>query len=729
MKTDTLLVEVRTEELPPPAVRVLAEKFPHELLNRLREGGLTESQTPRNGMFATPRRFAALIDGVQERAKDRKVARRGPQVKDGLDSAGKPSPALQGFMRAVGVTDVTELARETEKGREYFVWCGEKPGAALADALAQMVADSMRAISDFPSMTWGAHDYAFVRPVRGLVMMLGNKVIPGEVMGAKSANKTRGHPVLTANAVKIDNAANYESALEENNVIVDYHKRADALDKILRVAKDMADVVYLGGITRIDKIPSNELKEEVVAMCEKPQAYICAVGKEFWDLPPDCVASCLIKHQRCFPLYVEHKEEGRNILRLSNFVFIADNTPGGAKKISGGATAVVHARLRDLAFYWQTDKKLTETEAREKLDGIVYHRKLGNQTERAKRIAVIAASVGKIMKLDEEERDALKRAAEICKLDLPTMMVGEYPELAGKMAAYYFCCEERKLGLIVERHSDDEFEPYEMESWQLPAIALFLADKLEKIVGMFLVGEKPAGRKDPHGLRRAALQMTKVLAPERLGFPGSLSDESAKITQKISLKALLVAARGAFPADLGAQNFDINEVHEFISKRVSLSDMNAEISNAVYALRPDYLDEIPKRCKALQKFLRRKQAVALIAANKRINNILRKSAPELLTVNASELPPVKEELLEKGAEEALHECVVGLKKKNKQLMARGNYHDVLSNLADADTPIDKFFNKVMVNDKNAELRANRLVLLAHLRAQLNSVADLARLSG
>ena len=723
MKTDTLLVEVRTEELPPPAVRVLAEKFPHELLNRLREGGFTESQTPRNGMFATPRRFAALIDGVQERAKDRKVARRGPQVKDGLDSAGKPSPALQGFMRAVGVTDVTELARENEKGREYFVWRGNKPGAALADALAQMVTDSMCAIPDLPSMHWDANDYAFVRPVRGLVMMLGGDVIPGKVMGVESGRITRGHPALAVNAVTIDNAANYESALKDNSVIVNYRKRTATLDGILENAMDKTGAEFLGGITEMEQILSDKLKEEVVAMCESPQGYTCAVGGEFWDLPDDYVAICLIKHQRCFPLYMEHMEKDSKKLLLSKFVFIADNAPKDTTKITVGATAVVHARLQDLAFYLQTDKKLTEKEAREKLDSIVYHRKLGSQAERAMRIAVIADSVGKIMKLGAEESAVLKRAAEVCKLDLPTMTVGEYPELAGKMAAYHFCGEEPRVASIVKRHGDNDFEPYAIENWQLSAIALFLADKLEKIVGMFWAGEKPVGRRDPHGLRRAAAQMTKVLAPEDWGVSESLSDESAKVTQKLSLSALVAAARNAFPADLGAQDFDIDAVHEFISKRVSLSDMNAEISNAVYALRLDYLGEIPKRCKALQKFLRRTQAPVLVAANKRINNILRKS-------DAPENPPFAEGLLQEPAERALHGCIVNLENKRDALLDEGKYEELLTLLANkAADPVREFFDKVMVNAEDDKLRANRLALLIRLRAQLNSVADLARLSG
>ena len=722
MKTDTLLVEVRTEELPPPAVRVLAEKFPNELLNRLREGGFTESQTPRNGMFATPRRFAALIDGVQERAKDRKVTRRGPQVKDGLDGAGKHSPALQGFMRAVGVTDVTQLTRETEKGREYFVWRGNKPGAGLDDTLAQMVTDSMRAMPDLPSMNWDANDYAFVRPVRGLVMMHGDDVIPGEVMGAKSGNETRGHPVLSKQPVQFERAEDYADTLRKANVIVDYDERAGMLNEFLENARRKArNAAVLASVGREEKTLEKKLEEDVVAMCEQPSGHVCTVGEEFWHLPDYCVASCLIKHQRCFPLDVEHEEKGREI-RLSKFVFIADNTPEDPKKIIGGATAVVHARLQDLAFYLQTDDKLTEKEAREKLDDIVYHRKLGSQSARAERIAKIAEFIGdEIMKLNNEENKALKRAAAICKLDLPTMMVAEYPELAGRMAAYYFCeNEERGVAHIVMLH--DDFGHKFIPNWRPPDIALFLADKLEKIVGMFLAGEKPVGRKDPHGLRRAAAQMTKVLAPENWGLAVNLSGESANIIQKLSLNALLAVARNAFPADLGAQDFNIAEVHDFISKRVLLRDMNAKISNAVYDLRPDCLDEIPKRCKALKKFLWRTEASALVAANKRINNILRKS-------DALEDPPFDEKLLQESAEKALHQCVVGLEKKTQQLMAQGDYQSVLSMLAtDAADPVREFFDKVMVNTEDEKLSVNRLALLARLRAQLNKVANLEHLS-
>ena len=700
MKTDTLLVEVRTEELPPPAVRVLAEKFPHELLNRLRDGGFTESQTPRNGMFATPRRFAALIDGVQERAKDRKVARRGPQVKDGLDSAGKPSPALQGFMRAVGVSDVTELAREKEKGREYFVWRGEKPGAALADVLPQMVTDSMCAIPDLPSMNWDANDYAFVRPVRGLVIMLGNKVIPGEVMGAKSANKTRGHPVLSKQPVQFKRAEDYADTLQKANVIVDCDEREAELKKKLNAQKmqwrDDASV---------------ELMREVAVMCEKPSAYKGAIDDAFLNLPGFCVASCLSKNQKCFPLYRDNAGK-----RVGAFLFVSDNEPQNTNNIVTGVNAVARARLNDLSFYIKEDKQLTSEQARAKLEGIVYHRKLGSQSARAERIETIAAALGDKMDLGKEEVKSLKQAAKVCKLDLPTMMVSEYPQLAGQMAAFYFCEDKGEIAEIVRYHGDGYLDSGKSNA----AVALYLADKLEKIIGMFLIGEKPAGRKDPHGLRRAAAQIATVLA---------LPENNAKRIAEYSLVTLLYQAFSPFSGEFDAKEIDINgEVRNFIVNRIPLPGIDAAVKNAVDSRlsSSSCIAEIPKRCKALQKFLRRDEAPLLIAANKRVNNILRKAREDKDRPNVWTLDP---DSLQERAERNLRGCLIELQGKTQQLLERDDYQEMLSILATkAAAPVREFFDKIMVNDEDDKLRSNRLALLSDLQVELNKVANLEHLS-
>ena len=690
MKTSTLLVEVRTEELPPPAVRVLAEVFPNELLRRLREGGFTDGYAELlSDSLATPRRFAALMDGVYPHIERQPIKRRGPQVKDCFDSAGAPTPALQGFMRAVGISDVTELAREKEKWREYVVWHGTKPGVSLDSVLPQMVTDAMLAVPDLPSMHWGPKDYAFVRPVRGLVMMLNRRVVDGEVMGVKSSNTTLGHPILSKRPVRVNDADDYVRALREKKVTVDFNKREKELEEKLS-EKGM----------RLRDDADAELMREVAAMCEKPTVYKGEIDDEFLNLPAFCVASCLRKNQKCFPLYKDDAGES-----IGAFLFVADNEPKDPKNILSGINAVVRARLSDLSFYIKGDKQLTPEKARAKLDGIVYHHRLGSQSARAQRIETVSAALGEMMQLGKIERESLQAAAAFCKLDLPTMAVAEYPEFAGQMAAFYFC-EERndEIAEIVRYHGDGYLDSGASGA----AVALYLADKLEKIVGIFLAGEKPVGRRDPHGLRRAALQMATTLAVRKIKLP---------------LAALINTARDSFGGEIDAKDFDTNEVCEFVFRRALPDNYDTAVLNAVAALRPKFVYEIKPRCEALQEFLRRDEAPALIAANKRVNNILRKSdRPNVLTLYPG--------ALKEPAEKALYKCLVNLEKKTQRLLEKDDYQGMLSVLATkAADPVREFFDKVMVNTDDEMLRVNRLALLIDLQSQLNKVADLARLSG
>ncbi|MGI9337107.1 MAG: glycine--tRNA ligase subunit beta [Gammaproteobacteria bacterium] len=703
---DTLLVEVRTEELPPPAVSLLARRFPQALLKLLAGRGFVDINTPCSDTLATPRRFAALVGNVRGQTKSQNVKRRGPQLKDCYDNGGKPSAALQGFMRAVGETDVDKLGRENENGRDYIIWQGTKQGIVLGEVLAGMVSDSLGGIGELAAMRWNDKDYAFVRPVRGLIMMHGKNVISGEVMGAISADKTRGHPALANDDIVIANAGEYAETLREAKIIVDCREREREIHKDAFV---IGAIPYCGGVLK-----RNKLIAEAAEMCEYPLVYPCAIDKEFWQLPRECVASCLIAHQKSLPFLAQENNA------LCGFFFFADNAPENPEKIINGVNAVVRARLRDIAFYLQADKKLDEKTAQEKLGGIVYHHKLGSQKERAERIIKLAAAIGKILKLNNDDNAKLHRAAEVCKLDLPTMMVGEYPELAGKMAAIYFCDDDTEIKAIVKRHGNDDFAFYPgSDNMALPSIALFLADKLEKIAGMFIIGEKPAGRKDPHGLRRAAGQIAQILALSYIEIPAGIAAHIGKI----SITELIEVARGVF-AGYDKQNADGEEMREFIARRVSWSlDINAEtisteVINAVYALRPDYLAQIPRRCKALQNFLLNPQAAILIAANKRINNILRKSPP----ADASFSP----DLLREDAERALYECITRLEQQTGQLAKDGDYESALTLLAkDAAKPIGDFFDNCMVNAEDAKIRANRLALLARLRVLLNIVADLA----
>ena len=590
----------------------------------------------------------------------------------------------------------------------------------IGEVLAKMVEDAMRAIGDLPAMHWNAEGYAFVRPVRGLIMLLGKRIISGEVMGAKSGRITRGHPALANRNITITNAEQYEETLQAANVIADINKRESVITK-QATAADMVCFRF-GGKGGFDNDQKRQSFADAAAICEYPKVYRCATDKAFWQLPQECVASCLIKHQKCLPFCTHENDEadGKTKFTLSGFFFVADNAPKNPQNIIDGVNAVVRARLRDVAFYLQTDEKMNEQTAQEKLDGIVYHRKLGSQKGRAKRIAKLAAAIGGIVNLNADDNAKLQRAAEVCKLDLPTMMIGEYPELAGKIAALYFCRKDKMTAAVVERHGDNDFVFYENDNAALSSVALFLADKLEKIFGMFMIGEKPAGRRDPHGLRRAAGQITDILAPMKPDMPGEMPGDIVERINKISLTELLNITRDIFAEEFNKQNADIGEVREFIVRRISLPAINAEVINAVYALRPDPIAEIPRRCAALQNFLQHPQASVLIAANKRINNILRKSPPPPNAVFA-------DKLLHEDAEKALHKCIINLEEKTKQLIKSGDYENALTQLANAADPIGAFFDSCMVNAEDAAIRANRLALLNRLRTQLNIVADLALL--
>lgn len=724
---DTLLVEVRTEELPPHVVHPPAEqdvlhplagKFPYELAEYLKKEGFADGGCTYATTLVTPRRFAAVINGVRAQANPRPTKRRGPQWKDCFDEGGNPLGKLHDFMREVGETDKAKIKPESIKGKDYAVWHGTKPGVAIHDdkVLEKMVMDALNlASAHLPVMRWNAEKYAFIRPVRGLIMMHGKRVIEGKIMGVQSGNITRGHPALADRDITITNAAGYEDTLRRAYVIIDNDERVKTMNNDLQVSDDDGRLFsgFKGGTTS-NKEEWRAFADDNAALCEYPQVYRGTTDKAFWDFPPECVESCLIKHLKCLPFFAR---EG-NILKLTNFFFVADNAPENPDNIINGFNAVVRARLRDVDFYRNADGKMSKEEAREKLGGIVYHHKLGSQKERAARIAKLAEDIDKILKLNDNESAQLQRAAEVCKLDLPTMMVGEYPELAGLIASMHFCKVD--VADIVKRHGDNSFRFRDgCDDTALPSIALFLADKLEKIAGMFIIGEKPAGRKDPRGLRRAAGQIADMLAPPH---KSGMSKEVAEKMGEVSLAELINIAGDAFVGYDKHKGY-AEEMRDFIAKRVWLpGHIRTEVSNAINALRLDSLAQIPRRCEALQGFLRQPEAAVLIAANKRINNILRKSS---MSPNAEGL--VWSALLQEGAETALYECVNRLESETKQLIASGDYQGALEQLATAAAPIGEFFDKCMVNDKDDRVRENRLALLLRLQRQLNTVADLSML--
>lgn len=695
MNFKPLLVEVLCEELPPRQVWALARDFPDMLQAALAAAGFADQNTARarraDGdilLFATPRRFAALLFGVSTDSPETEFIRRGPAV-DACYEDGRPAAALVGFMRAVGVTCEQNLIRVCEKEREYIAHRGTRRGMPLADALAAIVERTLLSVDAPRLMRWGSNDFKFIRPVRNLLMLHGETpLVGGTLFGVAATQDTAGHPTLAARRFNIPTAAAYEETMEQQGAVVACaHKRKESI------------AAHLG-----EDAPA-ALLDEVAAMCEQPSVYAGEFDEAFLQLPSFCTEECLSKHQRAFPVY----RDGRLTTR---YFFVADNRPPAPAPMQVGFNAVVRARLRDVEFYIGEDRKLSAEDALAKLNAVTYHHKLGNQRKRVARLCAIAADIGARLELSAAACARLDEAATLCKCDLPTLMVGEYPTLAGLMAAEYFC-QDNETGALVRCHDGRDWQRQTAEmSDKMPAFALLLATQLEKLVGMFGVGEKPSGSKDPHGLRTAAARAAAVLR---------------ETGRRLPLDDLLGAAAAAFD-DLPA--FDRDALWDFIGERTrqSLQTAGRETSalNAVLATRQIYIIDIEEKSAALSEFMQLPEAANLIEANKRSGNILRKSATVAPPQAAADAAP-DESLFAEAAERALYDALRRCEERNDEAMRANQFVAVLSNTAKLQPDIGEFFEQVLVNAPDAPLRNNRLALLARLRRQLNRVGDLSLL--
>ena len=761
MSTENLLVEIRTEELPPQILKMLAEGFKHSLLRALAKAEFVDEETvwlddDKNYRFATPRRLAVLLIDVRTESPMREVVRRGPQIDACRDVDGMPTKALVGFMHSVGVTCESDLTEIVEKEKRYVAWEGKMAGRKLADDLAPMVEKVLLNLSAPRLMRWGENEFRFVRPVHGVLMMQGKKVIGGTVMNVVADKTTKGHPILSTSEIAIDNADDYEKTMREKGmVIVDENVRREEIENQLReVAKEKnwlinlqssepaknvgffrllrwllknssktKDMVDEAGATRwmnwltenpsviteelYDDHESDErLLDEVTGMCEYPAVYTGEMrGAE--SLPDFCVISCMKKHQRFFPAY---DTEGK--LNLAHYFVVTDNKPVNPAPMIAGFDSVLRARLRDLSFYYTEDKKHSVEYYLERLKGVVYHGKLGTQHDRVCRLQTIARGIAKLMGLDSEQKKLLEESVALCKADLTTLVVGEYPDMEGIIAAEYFCTG--KTAEIVRWHNALPRSGKKLSAYY----ALLLADNLEKLVGLFGIGEKPTGSKDPHGLRSAAMNVMLVLRDDK---------------QQLAGDKLLQTAAAAFDE---LPHFDLQEVWSFIVTRLPMLSGNItaddirnagwqvqigiELQKTVLAQDNFFLADIYSRQQSIMKFRGFSEAEILVDAGKRINNIFRKSGVESDSFSAPDVG-----LFEHDAERALHDAVIKLTADTNKQTNEGDYVSALKTLALAAKPIDEFFDKVMVNAEDEKIRHNRFALLHELRALLNCVVKLS----
>jgi glycyl-tRNA synthetase beta chain len=683
--TDSLLVELLTEELPPRALRTLGYAFADALVASLRTDGFAPA-AGEFGVYASPRRLGVLVRDVAAKAPDREVIAKGPSVKAGLSADGTPTQALAGFAKKQGVP-VDRLERLSDGKQEVFAFRSVAAGAPLDEVLAAKVDAALKKLPIPKIMRWGDFDAEFVRPARGLVMLHGDRVVPGKVLGLESGRATRGHRFLGKGGIALARADDYERVLEhEGKVLANFELRAHAIrDRLAQAA---------GGATIA---ADDALFDEVTALVEWPAVYEGHFEKAFLEVPQECLMLTMRHNQKYFPLV-----DGQG--RLSNrFLLVSNMQVAHPHHIVHGNERVLRARLADAKFFYDQDRRRPLASRVDALAAVVYHNKLGSQLARVERIERLAALIARKLGADEA---LAGRAARLCKADLLTGMVGEFPELQGVMGQYYarHDGEPDAVARAIEAHYRPRFAGDTLPEDRV-GDCVALGDKLDTLAGIWSVGGAPTGDKDPFGLRRAALGLARILVEHRLPL------DAVELLQDA---AAAFASSGTAAAELHA--FVLDRLRSYLREQGYAPD---EIES-VLAEAPGRLDLVLPRIEAVRAFRALPEAESLAAANKRVRNILRKAEFE-----AGEPDPTR---CTEAAEKDLVAALAGLTVDVRKLAAAGDYTGSLRALARVRAQVDRFFDDVLVNVDEPALRTNRLRLLAKLEGALNQVADISKLA-
>ncbi len=690
-----LLVELRTEELPPKALERLGAAFAQGLEKALRSRALIEADA-RVEFFATPRRLAVRIGDVAARANDRLVETKGPSVKVGLDAAGEPTQALRKWAQKLGAP-LDALERGSDGRQEVFRYRSVVAGESLAQAISPALEEAIAALPIPKTMQYqladGRTTVSFVRPAHGLVVLHGAHVLQASALGLAAGRSTRGHRFQSEGEIAIDDAMRYEEQLAgAGRVVASFDVRRTRIESMLRERAARHDA-SLG-----DEAQVAALLDEVTALVEWPAVYVGEFDPAFLQVPQECLILTMRTNQKYFPLF---DPSGR---LLPRFLIVSNMEVDDARAIVAGNERVVRPRLADARFFFDVDRRTRLEQRVAGLAHVVYHARLGTQAERTERVRRIARSVASMLDADLAHAD---RAALLAKADLLTGMVGEFPELQGVMGGYYARHDgedEAVARAIVEQYSP------RFAGDALPATStgtvLALADKLETLCGLFGIGQQPSGDKDPFALRRHALGVLRMLVEKSLALP---------------LDSLVAAGFDAFGSEIARADEALVEfLFERLAGYLREQGYSAHEIAAVVDPRPMRVDTVPARLNAVRSFSGLPEAEALAAANKRIANILRKS-------HEAAGGPVDRALLVESAEQALAACIDTLAPRADERVRDGDWFGAMSVMAGARESVDHFFDEVMVMADDPALRANRLALLASLRTLMNRVADISKL--
>ncbi|ARH00898.1 glycine--tRNA ligase subunit beta [Legionella micdadei] len=684
------LFELGCEELPSGAVWPLADALATNLIAAFDKAQIRYGEVRR---FATPRRLAVLIDDVQDEQPSQTVSRRGPALAAAYDNNGQATPALLGFAKSCGVAVENLTISKTDKG-EWLVHEAITQGAKTKDLLPTMVSQALANLPIAKPMRWGMGDDEFARPVHWAVLLFGNEVVDCRILGVQTGCYTFGHRFHHPQAVKIDKVKHYDSLLRDAYVIADFNARRDLIVSQVRELADRYNA---------EAVMPDALIDEVTSIVEWPQALLANFEEEFLEVPPEALIAAMQAHQKCFAL---RNNAGQ---LLPHFITVANISSSNPSQVAVGNEKVMRARLSDAAFFFRQDKKQPLSRHIPSTAKVVFQAQLGSLQDKAMRLKTLMAFLATPLGLDKEQAC---RAAELSKCDLMTGMVGEFPELQGLMGYYYAKHDGEPENVAVALN--EQYMP-RFASDQIPdselGLALSLADRMDTLVGIFAIGQKPSGVKDPFKLRRHALAVVRML----IATPTELK-----------LADLIAQSLRIYGNTLPAAEQLVAELKPFILERMQSHyqglGLSTDLVLAVRARQEDWLYDFDKRINALATFVSLPEAAVLSAACKRVHNLLQQAEHSEAKVEA-----INENLLEEGAEKALFAHLKAMEEMVKPLYANEDYGKILTQLASLREPVDAFFEHVMVMVDEQAIKMNRLNLLTRLQKLLQGVADISLL--
>jgi len=683
-----LLLELYSEEIP---ARMQAQA--QENLKKLVTDGLVNAGLTYEGAkaFSTPRRLALSIHGVLARSSDLREEKKGPRV-------GAPDGAIQGFLKSAGLKSISEAKVQQDKKGDFYIALIEKKGRLAAEVIAEIVPEVVRNFPWPKSMRWGSGSFSWVRPLHSIVCVFGPEteepeIVPFEIDGIESGDMTHGHPVLAPGAIKVKRLDDYLKKLNDAKVVPDRERRKASI---------IADAKNIALAQGLELVEDEGLLDEVAGLVEWPVVLLSEFDKSYLDLPPEVIRATIRANQKCFVL--RDPKTGK----LANKFILVSNLEAkdGGTAIKAGNARVIRARLADAKFFWDQDRKAKFENRLPKFKQITFHEKLGTQAERIERIAKLSKELAPMAKADPAKAE---RAAKLCKLDLVTDMVGEFPELQGLMGKYYALAEkiDPEIAAACEEHYRPQ-GPGDRVPTAPVSVAVALADKIDTLVGFWAIDEKPTGSKDPYALRRAALGVIRLIIDNKIRLP---------------LLGVFAKARTNFGAGGDLLSFFADRL------KVHLRDQGArhDLVDAVFALEgQDDLLMIVRRVDALGKFLDTDDGKNLLVGYRRAANIIRDEEKKDKKNYSGEPSP---KLLKEPEEKALADAISKVEGEVSGAIKKEDLAAAMSAISKLRKPVDSFFEKVTVNADDKALRENRLKLLDRIRAATRTVADFSKMEG